>query len=158
MTMTQTRLVPQLDSAGLYLGPAEADPSPLDGPGVWLIPAGCVDLPLPTIPPGHQARLVGREWVFEPTGAPTAPLPVSGDVPAVVTMRQACLALHAAGLLDDVDAAIAALPEAQRRPAEIEWQRATTIERSSPLTALIAAALQLSEQHLDELFATAATL
>jgi hypothetical protein len=48
-------------------------------------------------------------------------------------MRQARLALLGAGLLDTVNAAIAAMPGAADDAARIEWEFATTIERSNPL-------------------------
>jgi hypothetical protein len=70
-----------------------------------------------------------------------------------VTMRQARLALHRAGLLAQVDAAIASDVEAQ-----IEWEYAQTVERHSPLVQNLAAGLGLTEQQLDDLFAQAAAL
>ena len=67
---------------------------------------------------------------------PPAPTP---SVPASITMRQARLALLSIGLLDDVDAAIAAIPDpVQRKAAEIEWEYATVIERNSPLVQSLA--------------------
>jgi hypothetical protein len=69
-------------------------------------------------------------------------------------MRQARLALLGAGMLDDVEAAIAAAPRAVR----IEWEYATQIERASPLVAAIAAELDLDAPALDALFAAAAQL
>jgi hypothetical protein len=70
-----------------------------------------------------------------------------------VTMRQARLALHRAGLLTQVDAAIASDVEAQ-----IEWEYAQTVERHSPLVQNLAAGLGLTEQQLDDLFTQAAGL
>jgi hypothetical protein len=79
-------------------------------------------------------------------------------VPAVVTMRQARLALLAAGHLQDLAAAIEALPSPQKEAAQIEWEYAATIERVSPLTALLAAAVNLDAQQLDALFTSASQL
>lgn len=80
-------------------------------------------------------------------------------VPQSVTMRQARLALLGIGLLDDVDAAIAAIPDpVQRKAAEIEWEYAATVERGSPLIAQLGPALGLNDEQLDALFAQAATL
>lgn len=76
------------------------------------------------------------------------------SVPASVTARQALLALLEAGLLDDVEAAIAGAS----RAAQIEWQRGTTIERASPLIAEIGGALGLSDAQIDDLFRAAAAL
>ncbi len=69
-----------------------------------------------------------------------------------VTMRQARLALLAAGRLDDVEAAIAQ----GDRAAQIEWEYATVIERGSSLVATISAGLGLNDAAIDELFENAA--
>lgn len=85
----------------------------------------------------------------------------AGSPPAVarsVSMRQAQLALLDAGLLDEVEAAIAALPEPQRTRTQIEWNRGGVVERNAPTVALLAAATGLSEAQLDTLFEQAATL
>lgn len=80
-------------------------------------------------------------------------------VPQQVTMRQARLALLGAGLLDDVGAAIAAIPDpVQRKAAQIEWEYAAIVERNSPLIQQLAPALGMTEAQMDELFATAAGL
>lgn len=70
------------------------------------------------------------------------------------TARQARLALHAAGLLANVEAAIAAAGGA----TAIEWEYASTIERASPLVSAIAAQLGLTSAQLDALFEVAVTL
>ena len=82
-----------------------------------------------------------------------APPPWQPKPPAQVTMRQARLALLAAGLLDDVEAMLAQAD----RAVQIEWEYATVVDRSSALVQAIGAALGLSEQRIDELFADAAT-
>lgn len=84
---------------------------------------------------------------------PPAPRPVT-----VVTMRQARLALLAAGLLDAVDAAIAGMPGNQGAAARIEWEYATTLDRSWPLVTALAGALGLDDAQLDALFEQAARL
>ena len=77
----------------------------------------------------------------------------------VVTMRQTRRALLDAGLLDQVDAAIAAIADAtERRQAEIDWEYATTVERLWPWVQTMGAALGLSAEALDALFELAATL
>lgn len=77
----------------------------------------------------------------------------------VVTMRQTRRALLDAGLLDQVDAAIAAIADAtERRQAEIDWEYATTVERLWPWVQTLGAALGLSAEALDALFELAATL
>lgn len=81
------------------------------------------------------------------------PDPVPAPV-TEVTPRQARLALSAAGLLDQVNSAIAGMPAA----AQITWQFASTINRADPLIAQLGPTLGLSEQQIDQLFAQAATL
>lgn len=80
------------------------------------------------------------------------------SVPQSVTMRQARLALHAAGLLAGVDAAIASMQEPAKTAAAIEWEYASEVERNAGLVPAMAAALGMSEADIDDLFITAATL
>ncbi len=95
-----------------------------------------------------EYRVIDGQVVLPP------PTPVTA-----VTMRQARLALLGAGLLDDVDAAIASIPDpVQRKAAQIEWEYATIVERNSALIQQLAPALGLTEAQMDELFATAARL
>ncbi len=79
-------------------------------------------------------------------------------VPQSVTMRQARLALHAAGLLSGVDAAIASMQDPAKTAAAIEWEYASAVERNAGLVPAMAAALGMSEADIDDLFITAATL
>ena len=53
----------QLDVAGYFVGVTTADESPLE-PGVFLMPAGAIDAPAPSIPEGQCAKWNGA-WVFE---------------------------------------------------------------------------------------------
>lgn len=83
---------------------------------------------------------------------PVVPTPV--PVPQSVTPRQARLALLAAGLLDDVNAAVAAAgPQAQ-----IDWDYALEIRRDNALIASMAAGLNLTDEQIDDLFRAAAVL
>ena len=75
-----------------------------------------------------------------------------------VTMRQARLALLAAGVLGDVAPALAALPSPHRDAAEIEWEYASEVRRDAPLIAALGSALGLTEDQIDDLFAAAAML
>ena len=77
---------------------------------------------------------------------PPAPEPV--PVPQVLTMRQARLVLHQAGLLDDVEAAV----KAADRSVQIEWEFAQEVHRSWPTLVTLAGALQLDDAALDALF------
>ncbi len=57
----KTKTVYQTNHLGLYVGPAQAEESPLE-PGVFLIPAGCVETPPPTAPEFKVACWMNREW------------------------------------------------------------------------------------------------
>lgn len=79
-------------------------------------------------------------------------------VPPSVTMRQARLALLGIGLLDDVEAAIAALPSPQKEAATIQWEYSQEVQRSNGLVASLAPALGMTESQIDALFFAAAQL
>ena len=146
----------QTDPDGVFVGTTAADPDPLV-PGAWLIPGGCVTLAPPEIPTGSRARWTGAAWVIEPIrpGPPVAPVdPAAPVVPACVTAFQARAALLAAGLLDDVEAAVAAAD----RLTQTAWEYALAFERTSPTIATLAAALGRTDQQLDDLFREAATI
>ncbi len=66
------RTVSQLDHNGYFIGPAFADPSPLE-PGVYLLPGGTVDTPPPEVPPGKSAQWLEGAWVFAPAVHPAPP-------------------------------------------------------------------------------------
>ena len=91
MTIKQ---VSQLDDNGYFVGMTVADESPLE-PGVFLLPAGAVDAPAPSIPEGQRAKWAGA-WVFEdiPQPEPEAPIPEPGPVVFQMAARRS----HAAGL------------------------------------------------------------
>lgn len=106
---------------------------------------------------GLVVTVLGGFKVAPPT--PETALETPSSVPSAVTMRQARLALLNAGLLSSVDTALAAiLDEQQRKSAQIEWEYAQTVNRDSALVAYMATALSLTDQRLDDLFITAATL
>jgi hypothetical protein len=87
--------------------------------------------------------------------APDAP---SVEVPQKVTMRQARLALLTAGLLDDVESAIDALPEPPRKAARIEWEFSSEVYRDRDFVLMLGQVLGLDSEEMDDLFITAATL
>lgn len=92
--------------------------------------------------------------IAEVEAAYVPPPPAPVVIPAVVSMRQARLALLQQDLLGTVNAAIAQGNEADK----ITWEYATEVRRTDPLVANMALALNLSEQDLDNLFLLAATL
>jgi len=82
------------------------------------------------------------------------PGPVVPVVPTVVSMRQARLALHGAGLLDDVEVAVAGADKAVR----IEWEFATELRRDWPTLVALAAGQGLTDAQVDNLFIQASQL
>jgi hypothetical protein len=92
--------------------------------------------------------------LVRPTAEQLSSAPAYVAIPASVTLRQAKLALLGAGLLPQVDAAIAAAGAA----AQIEWSSASTVLRDSPLVASLSAALGLTSTELDALFTAAGSL
>jgi hypothetical protein len=67
----------QTDKNGFYVGPAVADPDPMDE-GNWLLPGGCVAGEPPALSEGQRAQFVDGAWLVvdpEPTPEPTEPLP-----------------------------------------------------------------------------------
>lgn len=94
----------------------------------------------------------GDHWEIEDAKPPVAP------VPEVVTMRQARLALLGAGLLAQVNGAIAAMPGDEGEAARIEWEYAQEVHRDSPLVAALSAAFGWTGAQLDDLFTEGAKL
>lgn len=94
---------------------------------------------------------VGDTWDGSTWARPVA----RRSAPHEVTMRQARRALHVAGLLSAVDAAIASLPEPQRTAAAIDWEFSSTVRRDNPTFSAVSAALGLSSDQLDGLFISA---
>lgn len=82
--------------------------------------------------------------------------PPAPFVPDRVTMRQARLALLGAGLLDDVEAALAALEGTAGQAARIEWEYSQEVWRNKPFVQQVAGAIGMSDEQLDQLFITAA--
>ena len=125
------------------------DVSPADGlPGGWVR----ADAP-PALDDGQCAVFAGDGWVIydaEPS--------VVEPIPTEVTMRQARLALHAAGKLTAVNAAIAALPDPPKTAALIEWEYSSTVRRESQFVAMLGPALGLDSAALDALFIAASKL
>lgn len=97
------------------------------------------------------------EWL----AAGNLPQPMDPEiVPEVmaVSMRQARLALLGAGLLQQVNDALVAMPGAAGEAARIEWEYATEVRKDSALVASLMGALGLTAEQLTSLFDTAATL
>ena len=89
---------------------------------------------------------------------PELPVVDENAVPASISPRQARLALAAQGLLSQVEASIAAMPDDVRETVQIEWEYATEVARDSVLTSSLGGQLGLDEEGLDALFKVAVTL
>ncbi|MFI8616478.1 hypothetical protein ACIGHN_13335 [Acidovorax sp. NPDC077693] len=80
-------------------------------------------------------------------------------VPQKVSRRQARRALALAGLLDQVQPAIDAIPDPlERQLAQIDWDDSQEFERHWPLLVSIGLALGLTEQDKDDLFIRAGAM
>jgi len=81
-------------------------------------------------------------------------VPPPPQVPQVISMRQARLALLGAGLLDDVEAAVAQAP----RAVQIEYEYSSELHKDWPTLVMLAAALGMTDEQVDQLFITASQL
>ena len=139
--------------------------SPNEKTGAYQRIAELADVPFDVAEPLH--------WISAPSGTtmnrhaydPATqtvvvydPGPEPESVPTEVTMRQARLALLAAGKLAGVEAAIASMPEPQRTAASIEWEYSSALQRNNPFVSQLGAALGLDDAGIDALFIAAAKL
>ena len=83
---------------------------------------------------------------------------ITTPVPAEVTMRQARLALLGAGLLAQVNTAVANMVGAEGDAARIEWEYAQEVRRDSPLVAALSAVFGWTAAQLDDFFTEGAKL
>lgn len=120
--------------------PVEIEPVEIDG--VWRQQWSVVPL--------NSVELAERERQREAEAAAL--------IPKSCTRRQGQLALLTHGVLDDAEAAIAAITDpVQKREAQIEYE-ADTWERANPFLQQLWAQLGGTPQSLDEAFALAVTL
>lgn len=98
------------------------------------------------LPPGSVKITDAEAEALRPVPAPV--------VPQVVSRFQARAALHLAGLLDDVEALMAA--PGTPALAKLAWADAQEFKRNSPTVLSLSASLGLTEAQLDALFITAA--
>ena len=143
-----------LDDAGNVITPAiPAVPEIPEVPAVAAIPAYLGDpMPADLVAAHCQGGFYwpkwdGTQWIE----GGTAPAP---QVPQSITMRQARLALLGAGLLDDVEAAVAQAP----RAVQIEYEYSSELHKDWPTLVMLAAALGMTDEQVDQLFITASQL
>lgn len=160
------------------LGPTDVDPR---NPDAFLVPGNAVADPPPaledkqaavwggaawSIVPDHRGEIWwdqgGRPVVIEELGDPSA-LGLSPDAPPPpipeITRRQLRLWMLNAGHDDAaIRAAIATLDEPDRSHALIEYEDATTFQRSHHLFDLLGPAFGLASADIDQAFREAALL
>lgn len=117
----------------------------------------CSLTPPPTLGAGEFAVLVGDAWEIVAEYPENNANRVNNNV-NVISMRQARLALHDAGLLASVSVAIDAMPEPDKTKAQIEWEYASEVDKNSAWVANLSLALGLDDVRLTELFNAAAVL
>jgi len=106
----------------------------------------------------YDTSLLGKVYDGETGEFNDGPV-VPPGVPPVVSMRQARLALLAAGKLAAIEQAIDAIEdETQRAAARIEWDFAAMVERGSAFVALLGGAVGLTDEDTDDLFRAAIQL
>lgn len=120
----------------------------------------------PGNPHGVDPQL--RQWLsenpdapvhaYEPPAEPT-PEEARAAMPPL-TARQLRLGLFSNGIaLSQVQATLDAMPAgADRDKAQIEWEYATTFNRTHPLIATVSAALGLSDEQIDAMWMAAVDL
>lgn len=126
---------------GLYVQVAAATAAA----ALELHPPGSLLVPLR--PSEHHEWQVGS-WAYVP------PEPGPPVVPASVTRAQALVALHEAGLLPAVEAAVEAHSYEVLR---IWWRNALSFERANPYLNALAGELELTDADIDGLFIAAST-
>lgn len=108
---------------------------------------------IPDKPDGdYRFDPIANEWVLNINEEPTAE--EKRQWMPSVTKRQLRLTLVRNGIsLSQVEATIAAMPEGlAKQEAEIEWQDASEFGRQHPTLLLVAAALGLSPERVDEMW------
>lgn len=103
----------------------------------------------------YQFNVLGEHTVSDD---PVVLAPAAPAVPLAVPMRNARLALYAAGLLSEVQSLIDGMEGEFGDLARIDWTTALTVRRDSPLVARLTVDLGKTETEIDALFIQAALL
>jgi hypothetical protein len=101
--------------------------------------------------PPYEVR---SRWRWTDEGPLGVAEPEPEPVPQVVSRMQARIALHNAGLLTSVEAAVSAADPF----VQIAWADAQEFRRNSQTITTLAAALSMSDEQLDDLFRAAALI
>ena len=130
-------------------------PLPLYGPADFV--AAC-----PDTPEDHAARVL-QILGSDPASALQAL--IGGEVPAMppripreIANWRAKAILASMGMIDQVEAAIASLPEPERTVITVAWQGDARLARNGPTVTALAPALGLSPEQVDAMFIAAEDL
>lgn len=147
-------IVYQTDHEGVYLGPVQADESPLE-PGVFLIPAGCVEVEPPTSPEGSFARWVNGSWVVEELPPPEPDPEPEPFKPTVISKLQAELAAGEE-VVNQIEVIMTdpETPWAMRRA----WISANELHRDSQMVDELKWLLNWTDEQVDTLFLAASQI
>lgn len=152
----------QTDHDGYYVGPVQADESPLE-PGVFVLPGGAVSVAPPSFGPNSAARWVNGGWQIVAVPAPPDPPapPTGAELLAAwrerttVSAFQAKAALYNRGKLNDAEAAALAAGGL----ILLAWQTATEYPRLSPAIVALAPTIGITDpEDIDDLFREAAVI
>jgi hypothetical protein len=170
-------IVYQTNSYGVFVGPVQADPSPLE-PGVWLIPGGCVETPPPAIPEGHVAVWQSGSWATLPAPEEEGVAPQPALTPEeILAAERAAMRLSFAQLLIGlvteawiteaegeawligtlpfaVLLVIDSLPAEQRFAAKARALRPSEVLRNDPLVTAMGTAAGKTTAEIDTFFQT----
>lgn len=150
----------QTDGTGFYIGPVNADRSPLE-PSKFLIPGGAVTSAPPTLSEGQRARWAGDAWeVVEPEPQPEPePEPTAAELLTAERDRMQCspLQMRRALRMTERKAAVDTYIASQPDDVQETWEFALVIRRTDPLM-VAAIALLGTDEEGDDLFRLAMTL
>jgi hypothetical protein len=131
-------------SRGYWQTTDEPPQSAIDG-----YPAGTVEVPLK---PGAGYEWDGSAWVYTPPDP--AEILATERAAMVVSRFQARAALLNAGLLDQIEEALATVDPF----AKLAWTDAVEFRRNSPTIAALQSAVGLTDEQIDDLFRAAAKI
>jgi hypothetical protein len=154
----------QTDPQGYFVGLTVADESPLE-PGVFLIPAGAVEIEPPSIPEGYRARWTSGTWELEKIPEPEpAPEPEPDSAPRIVAMWRARTIMKVTPwgegtLFDAVQGAIATLTDPlQKASAEEALERGTDFDRDGVFVPMLMQIVGVSDEQMNDFMIQAAGL